>query len=115
MSQWDVDPVGVRAVLVHTAEAAGSLVGDARTWALRMESALHASGGRLVTRALSGFALQHQTTFGDLLGRTGLVMHAAGSATAAYLRGDAEMAAAAQAGAWVGPADDRADALHGPR
>ena len=103
MGAWDISPGGVRAVLARTQHVAAEFEAQMRA----LESAVQGAGAQcssgIVGQALAGFFDWAASDIGFVFARTGACLTAAAQATNAYLRGDLEMAANAQAAASVAP------------
>jgi hypothetical protein len=124
---WDIDPDGVRSVLVRTAKIAEGLDAEVKSYGGHIESAATAagtlsdgsqassgssgagtgkSGGAsvgLVGVALSQFAQARESELQYLAERTGKSLQGAVDATKAYLTGDLQMAQNAQSNALADP------------
>lgn len=103
MTSWDIDPAGVRGVLGTVDTHAKSLSAGVTSLSTHLESAGGACGKSIVALALSNFVdarTPELTTMGDRINSafTGTV-----NAVTAYLNGDEEMAATAQASAVAAP------------
>ncbi|WP_026405668.1 DUF6507 family protein [Actinomadura rifamycini] len=97
MTAWDIDPQGVQGVINRTAEAFAPFEQHAGAFATGCRDAGTASGSTQVSKALSGFVEHHRPTLLGLRNRTQRTLRGAAEATNAYVRGDEEMAAQAQA------------------
>ena len=107
MTRWDIDPAGVRTVLQSTETVAREFEGQMTTLNTGMEGAATQSSSEIVASALAGYAESAATDITFVFTRTGACMGGAAQATNAYLDGDLEMAANAQASATAAP-DPRA-------
>jgi hypothetical protein len=103
MTRWDVDPVGVRTVLQNTETVAKEFEGQITTLNTGMEGAATQSSSEIVTSALGGYLESATADIAFVFTRTGACMGGAAQATNAYLDGDLEMAANAQASASAAP------------
>jgi hypothetical protein len=126
VSSWDIEPDGVRSVVVKTGGVAQHLEGQARSYASHMQSAAAAAGtlsqggnaphGGLVGLSLGQFAEATQGGLRYLAERTTRSLQGTVDATKAYLTGDLQMAADAQHTAELPPGYDPATSrLRGPR
>ncbi len=107
MSRWDIDPAGVRTVLTGTQNVAAEFDGQMTSLNAGIEGAAAQSSSEIVAAALAGFAEAAGTNIAFVFTRTGACLGGAANATNAYLDGDLEMAANAQASATAAP-DPRA-------
>lgn len=107
MSGWDIDPVGVQAVLEKTVEFAKKIEPWGKDYAAHLQSSATSAGtlymgtgerpqAGLVGAALAEFAEKTQTDLATVAARAGASLTGASEATKAYLNGDLEMAAEAQ-------------------
>lgn len=103
MSRWDIDPAGVRAVLTGTQQVAGEFDGQMTSLNAGIEGAAAQSSSGIVASALAGFAEAAGANISFVFTRTGACLGGAATATNAYLDGDLEMAANAQASATAAP------------
>lgn len=103
MTRWDIDPVGVRTVLQGTETVAKEFEGQMTTLNTGMEGAATQSSSEIVASALAGYAESATADITFVFTRTGACMGGAAQATNAYLDGDLEMAANAQASAAAAP------------
>lgn len=107
MTRWDIDPVGVRSVLSNTEAVAQEFDGQMQTLNTGIEGAATQSSSEIVASALAGFAESASADISFVFTRTSACMSGAAQATNAYIDGDLEMAANAQASANAAP-DPRA-------
>ncbi|WP_329566921.1 DUF6507 family protein [Kitasatospora sp. NBC_01266] len=125
MAKWDIDPDGVRTVLVKTSQSFDSLAADAKSYGGHLESAATSAGGLtqpgqsggsgnssgdaskqpsgLVALALAQFAQAKDGELSFIAARAGKSMQGAVDATKAYLAGDDQMAADTQKAALTDP------------
>ncbi|MCW2524233.1 MAG: hypothetical protein JWO63_2568 [Frankiales bacterium] len=99
MAKWDIEPSGVRAVLVRVQGHAEELNAALQSFGADIESAAQGSQSQPITSALGDFLAASE---GKLARMTGLISAAedgAVKATLAYLNGDEQMAANAQSAA----------------
>jgi hypothetical protein len=108
MPRWDIDPAGVRAVVVRTAGAAEDLGREVGSLVHALAGAAGTSGSGIVAQALNDFAAYHAPAVEAVRARTERALNGAVEATGAYLRGDEEMAARAQQAAVGGRRSGRA-------
>ena len=114
MGRWDIQPAGVKGVLGRTEGVAGEFEGQMRQFNSGLQGAMTQCSSEIVAGAISGFADAQKSSLEFVFTRTSACMNAAAQATNAYLEGDLEMAANAQAAATAAP-DARSDMPHGPR
>lgn len=107
MSRWDIDPAGVRSVLTSTEGVAQEFDGQMTTLNASIEGAMGQSSSDIVNQALAGYAGSATADITFVFTRTSACMNGAAQATNAYVEGDLEMAANAQASAGAAP-DPRA-------
>jgi len=107
MTRWDIDPAGVSAVLQRTEAVAGEFDGELTSLNTGLEGAATQSSSDIVASALQGFVESASGDIRFVLTRTGACLNGAAGATNAYVHGDLEMAATAQAAASGAP-DPRA-------
>ncbi len=103
MTGWDIDPAGVRTVLGNTEAVAREFDGQMQTLNTGIEGAAAQSSSEIVASALAGFAESASADITFVFTRTGACLSGAAQATNAYLDGDFEMAANAQASAYAAP------------
>jgi hypothetical protein len=92
MARWDIDPAGVKRVVIKTADTARPFKPQAETYLARLESALESCGSKIVGQAILDFARHSQQAFPEIVGRTTRTLTGAVEATGLYLRGQDEMA-----------------------
>ncbi len=114
MGTWDIRPSGVQGVLQRTHAVAGEFEGQVRALNAALEDAAVQSSSDIVAGAISGFGAAAQSSVEFVFTRTGAAMGGAAQAVNAYIRGDLEMAANAQASASAAP-DPRGTMPGGPR
>ncbi|TVL90452.1 DUF6507 family protein [Streptomyces sp. SAJ15] len=122
---WDIDPPGVRGVLLNTAEIIGQIEGEGKSLSALVESAAASSGtilgndvareGKpvvgdayanelgLVAVALAEYFKDRGVCLEYMVARSGRSLDGATGATTAYIDGDLEMAAEAQRNALLPP------------
>ncbi|RKS76558.1 hypothetical protein BZB76_1914 [Actinomadura pelletieri DSM 43383] len=100
---WNIEVAGIRAAVARTIAAIEPLEGQAKTYLDAASSAGTASGSGRINEALLGFAQHHKYTLALATKRTANCVNGVTRATNAYLRGDAEMAEAAQRNARIAP------------
>jgi Family of unknown function (DUF6507) len=103
MTKWDIDPVGVRSVLISTENVAKEFDGQMTTLNSGLEGAATQSSSDIVASALSGFAESAGANLNFVFTRTGACLGGAAQATNCYVNGDLEMAANAQSSAAAAP------------
>jgi Family of unknown function (DUF6507) len=113
MTKWDIDPVGVRAVLINTENVAKEFDGQMTTLNAGLHGATVECSSSIVASALAGFAESASSSITFVFTRTGACLAGAAAATNAYVQGDLQMAATAQASATLAP--DAADLPGTPR
>ena len=103
MSRWDISPGGVRGVLARTEAVATEFEGQMTTLNSSLQGAGTQSSSAIVADAIAGFAASATADIQFVFTRTGACLNAAAQATNAYLDGDLQMAANAQAAAAAAP------------
>ncbi|ALG06470.1 DUF6507 family protein [Kibdelosporangium phytohabitans] len=103
MSRWDIRPAGVQGVLAGVQGVAEGFDDHLRTLNTAMEGAGAQASSGIIGQALMGFADSQRGKIEFVFARTGAAMSGAANATQAYVRGDTEMAANAQASATSAP------------
>jgi Family of unknown function (DUF6507) len=96
---WDIEPVGVRAVVGRTQDVAGQFEAELTGIGSALEGGADNSSSPIVASAVAGFADAVQGDIRFVLDRTGATLQAAIGATVAYVQGDLDMAAGTQAAA----------------
>lgn len=114
MPSWDIDPAGVQGVLQRTQEVALGFEREFTAYQTAMQGAAENSASEIVALALVGFAEAKMPKLQFLVDRTGAALTGAASATNAYIQGDLEMAATAQASATAAPDGSFGSAGAGP-
>lgn len=99
MSRWDIDPNGVKGVLMKVQSHANDLSEAAGFVSSDFEGAGTAIGASIVTKALSDFATARAKELQDAGTRVGSAMTGTVAAVMAYQKGNLEMAKNAQAAA----------------
>ena len=99
MAKWNIDPAGVSDVVKRTGERAKGFETATTSIGTAISEAATASGSEIVAGALAGFAEHVGPPITAVVQRTGRILTGAVDATKAYLDGDLEMAATAQANA----------------
>ncbi len=107
MPGWDISPSGVHGVLGRAESVASEFDPRMSSMNADLGGAAGQSGSGLVAAALGGFDEAQAGHIGFVFARTGAAMTGAARATDAYVEGDLEMAANAQAAASAAP-DPRA-------
>jgi hypothetical protein len=107
MTSWDIDPAGVRSVLLSTETVAQEFDAQMKTLNSGIEGAATQSSSDIVASALVGYAESASADITFVFTRTGACLNGAALATNSYVDGDLEMAANAQASASAAP-DPRA-------
>jgi hypothetical protein len=100
---WDISPSGVHDVLGRAEAVASEFEGQMRTRDGELQGAVGQASSGLVARALQGFDEAHTASIGFAFSRSAAAMTGAAQATQAYVEGDLEMAANAQAAASATP------------
>ncbi|WP_431781530.1 DUF6507 family protein [Streptomyces chumphonensis] len=114
MTGWDLSVPGINGVLKDVMEIAGDLEGQVEKYGGHLESAAGYAGtlampgepvpeAGLIGAALAEFAEATQEDLMFVAARAGKSLQGASDATSAYLTGDLDMAAAAQAEALKAP------------
>ncbi|MET8183174.1 DUF6507 family protein [Streptomyces sp. NPDC005336] len=113
---WDIDPTGVRSVVLRSGEDARAFQEKVKTFSDHLGSAAESagslsSGGEvpemgLVGAALAQFAQTCEKKIKFIAARAGRSVDGAVKATAEYLEGDLQMAAQAQREALKAPETD---------
>src|SRR5215475_2677140 len=107
MPAWDIDPGGVKGIVVKTQGVAAHFEDELKSIGTALEGGAHNGSSQIIADAISGYAEHAKGDITFVVHRTGAAMAAAVKATSAYLRGDLEMAANAQHSATSAPpADD---------
>lgn len=115
MSRWDVHPAGVQGVLGRVQSSAQEFESQMTTMNSAMAGAAGQSSSDIVAQAISGYANQSAVPqIQAVFTRTAACLNGAAQAVNAYLDGDLQMAANAQASASAAP-DARASMPHGAR
>lgn len=115
MSRWDIQPAGVQGVLTQVQGVAEDFDGHLRTLNTAMEGAAQQASSEIIANALGDFAEAQRGDIQFVFTRTGAALTGAANATQAYLQGDLEMAANAQAQATSAPDPRGTMPLGGPR
>ncbi|MFH8368746.1 DUF6507 family protein [Streptomyces sp. NPDC018031] len=115
---WDIDPPGVKGVLLKTAGSAKDVEGHGKTLSALVESAAASAGTIMadsvpakdrqggmgpVAGALAAYFQARGTQLAFIAARAGQSLQGAMDATSAYIDGDLEMAADAQRKAVTAP------------
>lgn len=104
MGRWDIQPGGVQDVLGRTQKTAGEFEGQMKTLNSALQGSAGQSSSEIVAKALIGFANQSaMPRIQAVFSRTAACLNGAAQATNAYVQGDLEMAATAQASASAAP------------
>lgn len=103
MAVWDIHPVGVQAVLNRTQSEATALDSFGAELNTELTGALTQSSSQLVATAVQGLMDVKMRDIEFVYTRIGSATQAAYAATSAYLTGDIQMAANAQAAATAAP------------
>ncbi len=103
MSRWDIDPPGVAGVVERTAGRAQGFETARASIGAALGGAAGACGSEIVAAALSGFSGHIAPSVTAVVQQTGSILNGALAATRAYVDGDLEMAATAQANAATAP------------
>jgi hypothetical protein len=115
VSRWDIHPAAVRGVLSQSQATAAEFEGQMTTLNSAMEGAASQSCSNIVAEAISGYANRSaMPQIQAVFTRTSACLNGAAQAVNAYLEGDLQMAANAQASASAAP-DARASMPHGAR
>src|SRR5688500_7944894 len=103
MSSWDIDPAGVQGVLARTREVATGFDTALRSMSSSVQGAASAGASGPVGAALAEFASSVTADVQAVFARTQAAMDGCAGAVNAYVAGDLEMAANAQASAAAAP------------
>ncbi len=103
MSSWDISPDGVRTVLGRTETVAAEFETQMGDLDAALAGAAAQASSSIVAEALAGYAESAQVDLGFVFTRTGACLAGAANATNAYVEGDLQMAADAQAAAASAP------------
>ena len=103
MSSWDIDPAGVQGVLGRTTDVAAGFDPALTSMSSALEGAAQAGASGPVATALSGFVTALSGDVEFVYGRTTSAVQGCVGAVNAYVAGDLEMAATAQANATAAP------------
>ena len=103
MSTWDIDPAGVQGVLTRADDAASGFDAALTSMSGGMEGAATAADSQPVGAALSAFAESVGTDVEFVFRRTQAAVTGCVGAVNAYVAGDLQMAANAQASAAAAP------------
>lgn len=106
MAAWDIDPGGVAGVIAATQGIAREFETQAATLSAAIDGAGGECGSGLVAGALSELAAAQSVQVEGVYARTGACLTGAVNATNAYIDGDLQMAANAQAAATAAPVPD---------
>jgi uncharacterized protein DUF6507 len=117
VSTWDIDPAGVQAVLTRTTDAAAGFDSALKSLSSSVEGAAAQSASGPVASALSGFAGAMSADVQAVFQRSQAAVTGCVNAVNAYVAGDLEMAAHAQASASAAPSGEFAGGgmRNGPR
>jgi hypothetical protein len=96
---WDIEPAGVRGVLGRTQTVAQQFEDELGAIGPALQGAAENSSSAIVATAVEGFASAVQGDIRFALDRTTAALRGAGEAMNAYVHGDLQMAANAQAAA----------------
>lgn len=103
MPDWDIRPGGVQGVLAATEGVAAEFETQMTTLRSGLEGAVAQSSSEPVSAALMELAEAQARNTEFVFTRTGACLNGAAQATNAYVAGDEEMAATAQAAAASAP------------
>ena len=103
MSSWDIDPAGVQGVLARTTDVAAGFDPALTSMSSALEGAATAAASGPVASALNGYATALGADVEFVFGRTTSAVQGCVGAVNAYVAGDLEMAAHAQANATAAP------------
>lgn len=104
MSRWDIHPAGVQGVLGRTQATAGDFEHQMNRMNTALQGSASQSSSDIVAQALVGYANQSaMPQIRAVFTRTAACLNGAAQAVNAYLDGDLEMAANAQASASEAP------------
>ena len=115
MSNWDIDPTGVQGVLARTGEVATGFDSALTSLSSAVQGAASSSASNPVGSALAEFAGAVSSEVQAVFARTQAAMTGCAGAVNAYVAGDLEMAANAQASASAAPSGSFSPAPSGPR
>ena len=103
MPSWDLQPAGVEAVLSRTRGVAEEFNPEITSPAGGLDGSMEQSSSPIVSGAVSGFAASAKGSIDFVFGRTTAAIRGATDAKNAYVAGDLDMAANAQAAAAGAP------------
>jgi hypothetical protein len=103
MPRWDIDPAGVWGLLGRTEMVASEFDGQVTARNAGLQGVVGQSSSSIVAAALEGFDGAQTADIGFVFGRGAAATNGAMRATEAYVVGDLEMAANAQAAASAAP------------
>ena len=115
MSNWDIDPTGVQGVLARTGEVATGFDSALTSLSSALQGAANASASNPVGSALAVFAGAVSSEVQAVFARTQAAMTGCAGAVNAYVAGDLEMAANAQASVSAAPSGSFSSTPNGPR
>ena len=95
MTSWDINPEGVQAALTATHTAAQPLQNHAKAYGTAVEAVFQEVGDR-VAYNLGEFATHYENAFADITAQVVASLNGAANATVAYMKGQQDMALAAQ-------------------
>jgi hypothetical protein len=114
MSGWDIQPAGVRGVVVRTQGVAERFEGELKSISSALAGGAANGSSQLIADAIGRFAEHVEGDIEFAVHRTGAALHAAVNATNAYLHGDLEMAGHAQSAATAAPSVQDLPGRRGP-
>lgn len=106
MAAWDIDPAGVGGVVASTRGVAAGFDTQTTTLNSAIDGALSESGSALVAGSLGDLAAAQKVQVDGMAERALACFAGAANATNAYVEGDLQMAANAQAAASSAPVPD---------
>lgn len=115
MPSWDIQPAGVEAVLARTHGVAEEFDPEVTALTGGLSGSMEQSSSPIVADAVNGFAASAKGSIDFVFDHTAAAIRGAGDATRAYVAGDLEMAANAQAAAGSAPDPTGIMPGHGPR
>src|SRR5437773_8154447 len=96
MARWDIDPAGVRGVIMKTGTHAEDLSSAVSSWATDMENCASSVGQSIVVKALSDFAEAQKPDLQFVGERIKSAVSGTIDAVTFYIKGNIEMAQNAQ-------------------
>jgi Family of unknown function (DUF6507) len=96
MARWNIDPAGVKSVIMKTGTHAEDLSAAVSSWATDMQNCASSLGESIVVKALSDFAEAQKPTLQFVGNRIKNAVSGTVDAVTFYIKGNIEMAQNAQ-------------------